>query len=132
VQERTPLVLLLAFFASFSWTKAPVDNGGAVLGRVFELGAGSPVARAAVTARNQEDGSEKTVLAAADGTFFIAPLAPGQHAIRATCAGYRQNALPGHPVRCATAAGPVNIGLARFGSGQESADGNSATPQTMV
>jgi hypothetical protein len=125
-------VLALGVNAYQPAASAPSGNGGAVLGRVFEVGPRSPVAHAIVTARNQEDGSEKAGIAAADGTFFIAPLAPGQYAIRVTCAGFREYTLSGYPVKFTTAAAPAKIGLAKIGSGRESAAVKSAAPQIAV
>jgi hypothetical protein len=110
---------------------APSGNGGAVLGQVFEVDSRSAVAGAIVTARNQEDGSEKAGIAAADGTFFIAPLAPGQYAIRVACAGFEEYTLSGYPIKFSTAAEPAKIGLARIGSGRKSAALKSAIPRTQ-
>jgi hypothetical protein len=140
ILEMGKKIRLLSFFALLALgvnahqplASAPSGNGGAVLGRVYEVGPRSPVAHAIVMVRNQEDGSEKTGVAAADGTFFIAPLAPGQYAVRITCAGFQEYTLSGYPVKFTTAAMPAKIGLARIGSGRESAAVKPAAPPAVA
>lgn len=122
---RSYLFCLLVFcyieaMSPFAVTNAFSEGGGAVLGRVFEFGDKSPVARATVIAHNEANGFEQTSVTAADGTFFIASLMPGFYTLSATREGFQGNSISGYPIRVSGSpiAESVQIRLARIGMGQ--------------
>lgn len=101
----------------FGVTNELRESNGAILGCVFEIESGLPVAHATITARNQDSGFEGRAITASDGTFFISSLASGLYTISAQYEEFQEISISDYPIRLSgrAPAEPVRFDLARIG-----------------
>jgi carboxypeptidase family protein len=85
VRLSVSLLFIAAWGAIPSLAQVPV---GSLNGTVHDQ-TGGVMQGATVTLTNKDTGRERQVVSAADGSFRVAPLLPGNYTLRATAAGFR-------------------------------------------
>ena len=77
---------------------AQTQNTGAIQGRVFEAGSLAPLPAVVVTVEHEEIGLERTTVSNDQGIYYVGILPAGRYRIRASKAGYENDADPNNSV----------------------------------
>ncbi|HXM41112.1 MAG TPA: carboxypeptidase regulatory-like domain-containing protein, partial [Bryobacteraceae bacterium] len=85
VRLSASLLCIAAWGAIPGWAQVPI---GSLAGAVHDQ-TGGVMQGVTVTVTNKDTGRERQVVTAADGSFRVSPLLPGDYAVRAAASGFR-------------------------------------------
>lgn len=85
--KRLFLVFVLLFSASFAWSQAVSDTGGAISGDITDP-SGAKLPGAVITITSAETGFNKTLKTDSAGFYSIGPLNPGHYTLKIVAQGF--------------------------------------------